>query len=585
MVVLAVALAGCGVGATDQPVDEGDALTAGPSVADVVKHQPTPEQATTPGDLVKYFLEAAAGGVGANDRVKSFLTPNAVGTWGDPVAPDNPPLTVVRIVDGPTVEASVGDPPRTPVTIKYQEIGTLSDQGRVDDLAPVTTRTLTFNVVQDENGSGYLRIDKIVGWPNQQLLLSDDGLREYYDLQPIYFWDTAYNLLVPDLRYVPLTLNTVQRATKILQWLVAGPSPWLAGAARSLPSGTTNENVDSDTNGAFLVSLSAEAAGNGDADALRRLMFQLQWSFSWLLVGGAPKVDLRIDGQSATVDVLPDEFRKYNNAWSYGDPIHEPYDISTKGVIVTSGGSAPAVLGATENNDVIYAAIAEGGSVAALVRKDQSGRRRLQIVRSGKAGHIDAMVPLSSTLGRPSFLTPETDIVFVPTGGADGRLLAVSLVDGKATDVRPGLVGVSAATVSPDGRRVALIADGRVSVASLSISNGQVYLISSTLRQVLAGDFTARAVTWLSESTLLVGGTSGADAAPSLWRVTADGVLADNITSSLRGLDVTDLVSYPLWTAHGQVDVLANTPQGVYALRTPASPLPKPALNKPFFGT
>ena len=47
----------------------------------------------------------------------------------------------------------------------------------------------------------------------------------------------------------------------------------------------------------------------------------------------------------------------------------------------------------------------------------------------------------------------------------------MSTVDGVATDASGRLTGVTKAAVSPDGRRVALVADGAVYVSSLIISN------------------------------------------------------------------------------------------------------------------
>jgi hypothetical protein len=180
---------------------------------------------------------------------------------------------------------------------------------------------------------------------------------------------------------------------------------------------------------------------------------------------------------------------------------------------------------------------------------------------------------------------PNTDAVLVPTGGTSGRLLVVSTVDGAYTEV-PALTGVTSAAVSPDGRRVAVVAGGEVFVSSVVVNSNGV-TVATAQRQLLAGRLTARAVTWTSESWLLVAGTSGSN--QSLWRVGADGVLAEDLSGSLLGLSVQDLVCYPRWTGaprwatRGFVDALAVTPAGVYSFRSRFDP--EEGAVKPFFGT
>ncbi len=115
--------------------------------------------------------------------------------------------------------------------------------------------------------------------------------------------------------------------------------------------------------------------------------------------------------------------------------------------------------------------------------------------------------------------------------------------------------GVSAVSVSPDGRRVALIAGGQAYVSSLSLANGSV-TVGSTPRPILANQLTpATAVAWTEEAWLYVAGTSGG--APAMWHVTADSVVAENLSESLRGLRVDDLVAYPKGPGSGSAEVLA----------------------------
>jgi hypothetical protein len=570
--VLLLGLAGCGVAATARAVDEGDAATGASSRENRVDWR-VPEDANSAADLVRYFLQAAAGGdAEANDRAKKFLTASAQERWQDPPDVERPALTVVRVVGAPVTGADVDG--RTRVTLDYEIVGTMTDQGRVDDLAPLAERRLTFWVVPEADL--YLRIDEIVGWPGG-LLISTEALDQLYRIQPIYFWDTDYQLLVPDLRYVPLTINSDPRARQVLQWLLAGPSPWLSGLQR-LPSGLSPGDVSTDSGGTLQVSLTGDAAGIDSPGARAQLMYQLQWSL-FPPDGAAPRLAVRVN--DLPVEVGESDFRRYNHGWAYDDAEPDLYDIGEQGVVRVSGlQAAPRLLGAEQNADVVFAAIDRDGTVAALVRTEPSGRRSVQILRDGQADHL-ATRATGFNLGRPSFV-PQTDVVLVPTGG---RLWSVSAVDGSVDDATHTLAGVTVAAVSPDGRRVAVVAGNEVYVASLVVVNGRVNVASSR-RQLLAGRLGARAVTWLSGSELLVGGTTGSGQAAALWRVSADGVRAEDLSVSgnLSGIGrIDDLVCYPVWTAHGRVEVLAVTPQGVYTFRNRV--LSQQSLVAPFFGT
>jgi hypothetical protein len=575
VVVVLLGLSGCGVSATDSAVDVGDAAVREDRRLDTaIRNPPTAPDASPADSLVRDFLMASAPGIGsANGRVKEFLTGSALAAWQDPVNPENPSLTVVRIVGGPTTQAAVGR--RTPVTVLYQVVGTLTDQGRVDELVAPTTREMTFWVVPDDLTRP--RIDEIQGWPGG-LLLSDTALTEYYLVQPIYFWDTAYGLLVPDVRYLPLSLSRTQRAAQVLRWLETGPSPWLGGAVQRMQAGFSVAGTVADDRGRLQVPLAPEVPAD-DPDALRRYMFQLQWSL-WDGSSDPPQVDLTVDGEKIGVDVRPDEFQLQNRSWSAYQAPADAYNINPDGLVEAVGATAlPSVFNVPENSGVHYAAVRADTGVAALVRFDQFGRGYLQFVRAGQAGALNSQLQARALMGRPSFV-PGTDVVLVPTGGADGRLMAVSIVDGSATDVTGTLPGVSSVSVSPDGRRVAFVAGEQVYVSSLIVANNSV-TVGSTPRQILAGQLDATAVAWTSESWLMVGGTAGG--APALWHVTADSVVASNNSANMGGLDVLDLIWSPLWRPDSAtIDVLAVTSSGVYRFRRGFAQ--EPALTNPFYG-
>jgi Lipoprotein LpqB beta-propeller domain len=586
LLVITLGLSACGVSATDSPHDEGDAWAGGSGpISPDPKIPPKPNAARQADELVRNFLQVAAGGgAPANERVKQYLTDDAHAKWSDPPNLASAAVSLIRVVSGPTMEAPV--PGRgTRVTVQYQPVGVLGDRGRVDEPAVRETRSLTFWVGEPDEQLN-LRIREIEDWPTGELLLSDLGFANYYQIQPIYFWDKGNLALVPDLRYVPLTSNATERANLRLTWL-AEPSP-LGSVVWNLPAGITPDPVVRTDDVTLKVGLSeAASAVAADPEAAKRLMFQLRWS----LADGdtVPLIDLWIAGEQVPVEFTENEFRAARHTFSY---IEEPrrYDI-VDGVVSAPGQSQPpSVLAAAENTDVVSSALRRDPEVLALVRDDGSGPESLQIVTEGQSGRVDLSLPASSSLGRPSFV-PDTNVVLIPTGGPEGRLMAVSVESLESSDATQNpLHGVSAAAVSPDGRRVALIAGGALYVAPLSLADGTVTVtVGNNPTPLLADQLTATAVTWTSESWLLVTGTRGADDQQALWRVTADGVRAHDLSGSLTGLHITDLTCWPSWrnSQDGETEVLAvadlGDTTGIYTFRRNAFD-PVSGLTAPFFG-
>src|SRR5690606_33318826 len=230
-------VAGCGV-STSAPQDLGDELPAVPLYGEAVRSVPEPIGISSPVTLIDRFLHAAVGDAPETvvPQVKAFLTGDALQRWRDPTNPQN--VTVIRVLRGP--EEGIRSTTRgSPVTIDYEVVGTLSN-GRVGESSPSSGGSMTFWVVPDPARPAEVRINEIEGGPGG-LLLSDRALDEaqggIHRIQPVYFWDAEYQLLIPDLRYLPLTLSEEQRASRLVQWLVAGPSPWLEPAAQRLPAG------------------------------------------------------------------------------------------------------------------------------------------------------------------------------------------------------------------------------------------------------------------------------------------------------------------------------------------------------------
>jgi hypothetical protein len=455
-------------------------------------------------------------------------------------------------------------------------IGVLNDQGRVDDLSQSGAETMTIWVAPAEPESNKLRIDEIEGAP-ASLILSDDALDSLYSIQPIYFWDAANLRLIPDLRYVSQTRVPDKRANAIVQWIVDGPSLWLAGAQR-LPVGTALRTNVVTFNGTLVVDLTPQAGANG-REAIQRLYTQLRWSLRSL--SDLP-VELRID------DKVPDglnpqvNYMAFNETDGLGSVSPRKFDIRDQKVVTVPALDPPlGVLGTKENANVVYAAVTRSAILAAFVRAGTGAdpRRTLHIVRNGAQSTV-VSDRRSSDMGRPAWI-PGREILVVPS---NGRLWAVSAADGRSFDITPNWMGnVRAMAISPDGRRIAMISAGQTYVASLNVDEKNAVTIGSSPRPVLSVELTAVAVAWDSESRLYVAGQSGSAAA--IWQVTADGVVAKDYSLSLKGVVPTDVVAFAKSprTLTGSVNVISG--QTVYAFANGSPLTSEDDLRAPFFAT
>ncbi len=369
--VAGLILTGCGVSSQPDPVRVGDGLAAGGGAGGKVE-LPPPSLASDPEGLVRLFFKASAGaGPDAVANVHDFLTARAQQEWQ---ADETSQLTVVRLL---SVSASASTGGRTSVAVDYQMVGTLTEQGNIDELADVPPARMSFEVLRPEENPSQLLIDKINLAPGA-LLLSDDALDEvYYQAHPIYFWDTTGERLVPDLRYLPLTIDPEQRPTRILQWLLEGPSPWLR-SVQPLPRGTTSNAGVVVRPEKLVVNLSAQAGADGEV-SLQRLVYQLRWS---LRTATFPEVELQIEGQAREVGGTAD-VSQFVAAAGLGGARRFAIE-NGKVVERPASGASPSpvpILAAKENRGVLAAAISRNQDIAAFVRADVNGTMSLYVAR------------------------------------------------------------------------------------------------------------------------------------------------------------------------------------------------------------
>jgi hypothetical protein len=542
----AALLGGCGI-PDDTPV-----MTIGPgpsagiySGGDVAPTRHNRQDTLDKPTFVRYYLEAAAGDPeGALERAKQFLTPSAAAAFKVP-----PDIRVVHLVEDP-----LNNPGSDDVTLKFQVVGTLSHNGILTPSSDSTVEQYTLSV-GDLAGHSGLFLQKAP----QFLLLSDQALSDFYEQRAIYFWNTEHTGLVPDIRYMPLTVPSEQEPTEVLNWLIDGPAPWLADAVDPLPDGTTAiGNVPANTNGKLQINLSDQAVPSDDPRALDRLRRQLMWS----LRPNLPRVlELKI-GHADPNDYSDTGYLTSNFAYRLTDSPERfaVYD----GRIRRMSGSAAAteplpVLTSAENRNVRTAAVSSSSTedFAAVVVGETAGGQSLRVgaARTGAQAGLKR-IALPAPIGNPSWAVDPEDrrdeaIGLVP---ADGRLYSFS-AEGSApmrVDL-PGEFGkVTVVAVAPDAHRVALLADGQLYLTALTANGDGMQLSEPQLIRTPLAEVTA--VDWSSEGWLIIAGVKpkSEDGRVAIVDMTIDGAAYSYRLADLGTERITYLAAYPASPATGQ---------------------------------
>ncbi|MEV1332890.1 LpqB family beta-propeller domain-containing protein [Micromonospora costi] len=488
-----------------------------------------------PAEFVRNFLSAAAGEPDrAYYRVKQFIAQEDKHRLQEKQGSEVE-LTVVRLTDKPVITPDIDS---TKVTIKVEQVGVLRADGKL--VPPVSTeKQYEFGLRSAspagsaDDGAGFFVID-----PPNVLLLTDTALRDYYESQSIYFWNSDRTRLVPDQRYLPLTVPDERRLNEVVKWLVAGPSDWLRPGVVGLPDRTELINNATGGNGHWEVNLDMSGDDRARAD---QLVTQIAWSLPEL----EGQLELKVRNNSAVVKDLGERRSEWplyrlregpRRYCVYEDTIH-PLDFAGE-----PSGTVP--LTAEANRKVVSAGLARAGDgnqiLAALVVTAGEGRQRLTVGTGQDPVTVFADGPEHTTIGRPVWLRA-TD-PHQPQGlvVADGRLYRFDQ-SARMFQIVPNLPSgaVTAVAASLDGQRVALIAGGALYVAALNLDGGAVSI--GPPRRVTTSLTNLTAVDWGDEERLIVAGSAGR---PAIYEVSVDGALQTPLEDD-TGAKVTHLAAYP----------------------------------------
>ena len=616
-VVLIGVASACGVPSSGKPVADRaiSADRAGGGLGDVVTPPgPGDEAARTPTGLVDTYLSATAAATNADDQLaaaRAFMLPRVASDWKP-----NGPVTVVRRIGDYT--DNITAPATDEITGTFQIVGLFSvDSGELGP--PQSSQTqikLTFETGTnpddaknaDIRSPGTLRLTEVP----PTMFMSEQAFQAWFRPHPIYFWDNSKSALIPDQRYLSTVLSPTVQATKIVNWVLAGPSDLIQGATGSIvPAGTSlvdpTVTVDKNT---FVVNLSPSAHALANPSPLA---FQLRWSLGVLLAnpsgGVVPSpVEIEIDGQRQVVSSGNDYRERVDNlapsgatgqaatfAIANGKVVEISADTSAKVTTELATRDQARVLNSPRNSDVVLGAVNNSESAAAIVRVDASGTQSLWIRRT--EGHPTSEFTLvkglpSGTMSRPQFVVQPHDGVVV---AVDGQPYLVDQSDHVHEIGLPsGIDGLTSFSVAADGHRIAFVSGGNLYLSVIPNSNAPTMtpprLVQLGYLNEEASIHTVTAVAWSSVDQLIVAGTDKSRA--EVAEIFIDGSLEPTpYTQDYGALTISQVLAHSYNGLQDSFfdDVMLQTNHGAFAGRYVRLPLQLGPANKatplsaPFF--
>jgi hypothetical protein len=544
---LALVLGACGVPSSGPPVIDGNASGGGAGLGVTPMRLPDgPAGASLPTDLVTGYLSAIAGqtepdSATAKGALKAFMTDAEARRWRA--------STTVQVLHQIGDLRETPDQNETQVDGSFQVLGLLSlSDGTLESLpAGMKTRlNLTFHVTGQLSGpppdGGNASAWRFSDAPDG-VYISDAALVKYYAAHSVYFWDTSDKILVPELRYIPQTISEIQAETQVVDWVLAGPSNALSGATKRLVNTTLVDPQVQVEDDRIIVDLAPTA--NFTPDEQRLLGNQLRWS----LLGMGPKtgtidpppVDIYVDRQEQMLVDDEAKLRQANPVSQRQIPVTE-FAINRNGVVRTIDGSEAPVLTSRYNTNVRIAAVNSNQTAAALVRPASGGGMELWVRRTADKAHDFVRVLTAKSIARPVWMPqPAGALALV----VDGKLTFLDARNNRVPAQISGIGPIKAISVSPEGRRIALVTDdGGLYTTALTWSSVPVLQAARALHPwYKQAAVRADAVAWSKTDQLAVGGQwNGRN---QLFEVNSDGSNTTTLSEPFQ-LPITQVAAYPL---------------------------------------
>lgn len=532
-----------------------------------------PEAGQQPEQIVREFIHASAltdyDPAGQSLMVaREFLTPEALADW----KADSASTPVVVLADDFSVTPDAVDP--NSVTVVGTQIGLLRSDRSYE---PVDSEPVTAN----------LRLEQVSGdWrlanPPSELLMTQSDFDVAFRQRTIYFLDGSGRVVVPDIRYIPGTSSPDLAAGRLMDLLMGGPSESLIGGARTqLGSAAQLEsNVHIDTDGVAHVDLTGIDISSSSVRAA------LAAQIVWTLDPDVQQVAITVDGLPLSVggepggavdnSAAPLTFGAVANFNPEAIPgsaqaVSDAFYISDGAILrLTDGVPLWGSIGTGSVRVLSAAMSAASGAVAAVARDDDHGAQLLV----GRPFEFEPMVTVlkADSLSTPSFTRWGYAVWTVQNGATNPQIYEVSISSGAPAWSRilaPGLdqLGeVTALALSPDGVRVAVVADTALYLGVISPSpendetesegdddTGDQRSLQLTGLHLLRADLTdVGPIAWSDSLTLLAGAHMADSVHRTVFEVSVDGLNVEPVTTRRVFGDV-----------FGDVDTIAASGSGL----------------------
>jgi hypothetical protein len=427
--------------------------TLGPPMRDV-------PSLNTPKQLIEHYLQASAGDLPRRQTVLDSYGPafNAAGNH-----------TVIRLPPDSDFPSPVTNQDGTQtMQLPVEFVGVLRDDGQ---LVPTdrAAEVLTFTATRDDEGL-------LLTSAPQELLLSEQGLNNYYRARPLYFWSGP--TLVQDLRYLPNMLTVEQQSQELLSWLYDQPADWLAESVKRPPLETKPSDAVTQEGEQLLVNLAKPVAQQQDFDALalqlaRTLLENQNGSLRIMEQGQVRVPEYRLP--AAGVVPPPKRYTVVDGTLTRlkraGDPAAPPLAL-------------PAQL----QDNIVLASVAQRESAVAVVQTTPAGQRLAVTTSPSSFVVFDQLTRPGKAIGQPVWLDSGHTLL-VPVDGVVYRVE----VEPQQVAVEAELPGLTGLAVAPDGHRLALVIAGRLYLGSRN-DNG---VISKEMRLVPTGFTSVQAAAFL----------------------------------------------------------------------------------------
>lgn len=516
LLTLVLLVTGCAtVPSGGDPIDYTQVADPGTQVRDT-----TPADDLSPQEIVRGFV--AAGARIDQDlplvAARSYLTDAAKASWRT----DQGGVMILSAAPRYDLVAGTGD--------QVQLSGTTDGYLASDGSYVPTSRTEFTAVLDLVRVDGEWRIDN----PPPQLILSVSDFNLAFTQREVYFLDDAGTVVVPDRRWLPnSSLSPGTLVSRLVDTLIAGPSTPLAGAVRNgLQGARPRVPITATTDGVLQVDLTGlpsmtTAAARGVA---AQLVYTLRLD--------AARIRILIDGTPLDANQA---------IWTTGvlgsfDPDGVPGSgtTSTVGYYVNADGALVNLRGVPVWGN------AGTGELAAASAGMSAATGDLAVV-GGPAGaqtlYIGApltQVPMEARLTAQTFTPPSFsrtgDEVWTVINATSSPEVVRLLTDGSRFPVDSsslaGLGTLTGLALSPDGARVAVVADGSLYLAAVIYTDDTtvsgdagtasgVATLGVPVR--LRNDLTVRTVIWSNSLNLLIAASDPASTYRAVWRVGLDG--------------------------------------------------------------